>query len=109
MIAQHHERRDGSADPAGLAGDEIRREAQLIAVADVFEPTSTHRPYRAAVGTAAALVERRRGQATQFAVTVVDARLRAVPPDYWILPRKSFLPTSTPLLRRIAYAAVMWK
>lgn len=73
MIAQHHERLDGSGYPAGLAGEAIGLEARIIAVADVFESMSTHRPYRAALGRDAALEELARGQLTQFDLTVVDA------------------------------------
>jgi len=73
MVRQHHERLDGSGYPAGLAGDAIGLEARIIAVADVFESMSTHRPYRAALGPDAALAELTRGQLTQFDVTVVDA------------------------------------
>ena len=73
MVRQHHERLDGSGYPAGLSGDAIGLEARIIAVADVFESMSTHRPYRAALGAQAALAELARGQLTQFDVTVVDA------------------------------------
>jgi PAS domain S-box-containing protein/putative nucleotidyltransferase with HDIG domain len=50
MIYQHHERLDGSGYPRGLKGDEIILEAQIIAVADVVEAVSSHRPYRPALG-----------------------------------------------------------
>jgi len=73
MVRQHHERLDGSGYPAGLIGDEIGLEARIIAVADVFESMSTHRPYRAALGSSVALAELTRGQLTQFDLTVVDA------------------------------------
>ncbi len=48
MIFQHHERQDGSGYPRGLVGDEILIEAQVIAVADVVEAITAHRPYRKA-------------------------------------------------------------
>jgi PAS domain S-box-containing protein len=73
MIAQHHERLDGSGYPAGLVAEAIGLEARIIAVADVFESMSTHRPYRAALGTEAALAELVRGQVQLFDVTAVDA------------------------------------
>ena len=37
IVRQHHERLDGSGYPAGLKGDEILFEAQIVAVADVVE------------------------------------------------------------------------
>ncbi|MGZ4958453.1 MAG: HD domain-containing phosphohydrolase [Methylomonas sp.] len=57
MVQQHHERLDGSGYPFGLKGNEIIDEAKIIAVADVIDAMSSHRPYRAAVGLAAAIQE----------------------------------------------------
>jgi len=57
IILQHHERLDGSGYPQGLRGDEIRLEARVLAVADVVEAMSSHRPYRASLGIEAALDE----------------------------------------------------
>jgi HD-GYP domain-containing protein (c-di-GMP phosphodiesterase class II) len=57
MVLQHHERIDGSGYPHGLKGEEILLEAKIIAVADVVEAMSSHRPYRAALGIDMALDE----------------------------------------------------
>lgn len=57
IILQHHERLDGSGYPGGLKGDEILPEAQIVAIADVFESMISHRPYRAALGVDAAIDE----------------------------------------------------
>ncbi len=57
MIFQHHERLDGSGYPRGLAGDEILIESQVIAVADVVEAITAHRPYRKARDIAVAFEE----------------------------------------------------
>lgn len=46
IIAQHHEKLDGTGYPNKLVGDEIRREARIIAIADVYTAMVTHRPYR---------------------------------------------------------------
>lgn len=54
---QHHERMDGSGYPRGLKGDEILLEARIIAVADVVESMTSHRPYRAGLGQERALKE----------------------------------------------------
>ncbi len=56
-VLQHHERLDGSGYPQGLAGDDILPEARILAVADVVEAMSSHRPYRPALGLEAALDE----------------------------------------------------
>jgi len=57
MILQHHERMLGDGYPAGLRGEEILIEARILAVADVVEAMSSHRPYRPALGTKKALEE----------------------------------------------------
>ncbi|UCF71086.1 MAG: PAS domain S-box protein [candidate division WOR-3 bacterium] len=48
ITLQHHERINGSGYPRGLSGDEILIEAKILAVADVVEAMSSHRPYRPA-------------------------------------------------------------
>ncbi len=75
IIRQHHERFDGSGYPSGLKGEEIRREARIIAVADVVEAMCSHRPYRPALGKDAALAELRDGRASRYDPAVVDACL----------------------------------
>jgi PAS domain S-box-containing protein/putative nucleotidyltransferase with HDIG domain len=57
IIYQHHERMDGSGYPRGLRGGEIMTEARVIAVADVVEAMSAHRPYRPSLGIEHALTE----------------------------------------------------
>lgn len=57
IVLQHHERLDGSGYPGGLKGPHILPEARIIAVADVVEAMSTHRPYRPARGIEEALQE----------------------------------------------------
>lgn len=56
-VLQHHERMDGSGYPRGLVGDAILPEARVLAVADVLEAMSSHRPYRPALGLACAMEE----------------------------------------------------
>jgi len=50
IILQHHERMDGSGYPNGLEGENIMLEARILAVSDVFETMSSHRPYRPSLG-----------------------------------------------------------
>jgi len=57
IVLQHHERLDGSGYPQGLLGDDILLEARIVAVADVVEAMSSHRPYRPALGIRKALEE----------------------------------------------------
>ncbi len=73
IVRQHHERLDGSGYPRGLAGGAIRLEARIIAVADVVEAMSSHRPYRPAPGLAAALEEIQAGAEKRYDAAVVRA------------------------------------
>jgi HD-GYP domain-containing protein (c-di-GMP phosphodiesterase class II) len=78
MVLQHHERLDGSGYPRGLKGDDILPEARILAVADVVEAMSSHRPYRAALGMEAALGEVREHAGVKYDADVVVACLRLV-------------------------------
>ncbi|HAS88588.1 MAG TPA: histidine kinase [Desulfovibrio sp.] len=73
IVLQHHERMDGKGYPNGLSGEKILREARIIAVADVVEAMSSHRPYRAALGLPKAMAEIARGRGTSYDAEVVDA------------------------------------
>ena len=73
MVLQHHERLDGSGYPRGLQADELMPETCILAVADVVEAMSSHRPYRAALGTEAALAEIRDGAGTRYDADVAAA------------------------------------
>lgn len=76
IILQHHERVDGSGYPMGLKGEEILLESKILAVADVVEAMSSHRPYRAALGIEAALSEITAQRGVTLDGQVVDACLR---------------------------------
>ncbi len=76
IIIQHHEKIDGSGYPAGLSGDEILIEARIIAVADIIEAMSSHRPYRPALGIKAALNEIIKYRGIYYDIEVVDACLK---------------------------------
>lgn len=56
-VHQHHERLDGGGYPNGLAGDQILPGSRVLAIADVVEAMTNHRPYKPAVGIEAALDE----------------------------------------------------
>jgi putative nucleotidyltransferase with HDIG domain len=75
IVRQHHERLDGSGYPRGLKGGEIGRAARIIAVADVVEAMTSHRPYRPAPGLAAALEEVEAHRGSRYDGKVVDACL----------------------------------
>jgi PAS domain S-box-containing protein len=76
MVLQHHERLDGTGYPQGLKGDAIVLEARILAVADVVEAMSSHRPYRPGLGLDAALKEIEEKKGKWFDPAAVDACLR---------------------------------
>jgi PAS domain S-box-containing protein len=73
VALQHHERLDGSGYPFGLTGEEIILPARIIAVADVVEAMTHHRPYRAALGIERALAEVVAGAGLKYDADVVAA------------------------------------
>jgi len=72
MIRQHHERLDGSGYPDGLRDEQIILEARVLAVADVVEAMTSHRPYRPGLGVEAALEEIDRHRGSHYDPVVVD-------------------------------------
>jgi putative two-component system response regulator len=49
VAAAHHEQWDGSGYPHGLQGRSIPLAARIVALADVYDALTSHRPYRQAV------------------------------------------------------------
>jgi len=76
MAYQHHEHLDGSGYPQGLKGDEIGLGARIIAVADIVEAITAHRPYRPALGLDRALEEIRKFRGSKLDPDCVDACLK---------------------------------
>lgn len=81
MVYQHHERLDGSGYPLGISGDEIILESRILAVADVVEAMTSHRPYRAALGIDAALKEILFYRGTKYDAEVVDVCVKLFKED----------------------------
>jgi PAS domain S-box-containing protein len=86
VALQHHERIDGSGYPQGLRGESIVIEARIMAVADVVEAMSTHRPYRPGLGIDTALAEIERGQGTAYDPVVARACLKLFREAGYIIP-----------------------
>ena len=76
IVYQHHERIDGTGYPRNLQGNEILLEARIMAVADVVDAMASHRPYRASLGTEAALAEIEKHRGTLYDSAVVDICLK---------------------------------
>lgn len=81
MVVQHHERLDGSGYPNGLKGDEITLEAKVLAVADVVEAISSHRPYRAAQSIEVGLEVITANKGTHYSPEIVDACVKLIKED----------------------------
>lgn len=76
VVFQHHERSNGSGYPSGLSAKDILPEARILAVADVVEAMSSHRPYRPARGIDKALAEISQNRGTLYDPQVVDVCLK---------------------------------
>ena len=72
-VLEHHEKMNGSGYPNGLRGDDILMESRVLAVADVVEAMSSHRPYRPTLGINAALEEISKNKGKLYDADVVDA------------------------------------
>jgi HD-GYP domain-containing protein (c-di-GMP phosphodiesterase class II) len=78
MIRQHHERLDGSGYPGGLHGGEVMAEARILAVADVVEAMTSHRPYRPALPVEAAIAELEAGAGTRYEEAACRSAIRLI-------------------------------
>jgi len=75
-VLQHHERLDGSGYPDQLKGEDTLLEAKILAVADVIEAMTSHRPYRPALGIDKALEEISKNRGKLYDPDVVDTCLQ---------------------------------
>lgn len=82
VVAQHHEKWDGSGYPAGLSGEEIDVCARIFSVADAFDAMTSDRVYRKGKPYEAAAKELDDWAGKQFDPKVVTAFHR-VPKEDW--------------------------
>lgn len=82
VVAQHHEKWDGSGYPLGLSGDDIDVCARIFSVADAFDAITSNRVYRKGKSYNAAAQELDEWAGKQFDPKVVEAFHR-VPPEDW--------------------------
>ena len=78
IIVAHHERPDASGYPQGIPSCEAPLEAQIVAVADVYDAMLSHRPYASARQPDEAREELERVAAKQLDENVVQAFLRVL-------------------------------
>jgi putative nucleotidyltransferase with HDIG domain len=79
VVRSHHEWMNGTGVPDGCSGEEIPREARIIAVVDAFDAMMSQRPYRPGLRSyESVLDELWRNAGVQFDPEVVEAFLEVV-------------------------------
>ncbi len=73
IVRHEHENWDGSGYPDGLRGEAIPLGARIVLACDAYHAMTSDRPYRRALGHAAALAELSEHAGRQFDPTVVEA------------------------------------
>jgi HD-GYP domain-containing protein (c-di-GMP phosphodiesterase class II) len=66
IVAEHHERWDGSGYPAGRSGSSVALDSQLVGIVDAFDALTTKRSFRPALSASDALQLMRLGMKGQF-------------------------------------------
>src|SRR6266566_8837994 len=89
VVAQHHEKWDGSGYPLGLRGEDIDICARIFAVADAFDAITSDRVYRKGKSYEAATEELDEWAGKQFDAQVVAAFHRVPKEDWEELDRRS--------------------
>ena len=84
IVAQHHEKWDGSGYPLGLRGEDIDQGARIFAVVDAFDAMISNRVYRRGCSYREAVAEIDKFAGTQFDPMVVEA-FKNVPKEDWEL------------------------
>ncbi len=92
VVAQHHEKWDGTGYPIGLSGEDIDVCARIFAVADAFDAITSDRVYRRGKSYEAAAQELDDWAGRQFDPKVVEAFHRVPREDWEELHRRSLLP-----------------
>jgi putative nucleotidyltransferase with HDIG domain len=92
VVAQHHEKWDGTGYPLGLRAEDIDICARIFAVADAFDAITSDRVYRRGKSYEAAAQELDDWAGRQFDPKVVEAFHRVPKEDWEVLHRQSLLP-----------------
>lgn len=72
VVAQHHERYDGTGYPAGLKGDVTSQYGQMAAIIDVYDAITSARTYHAALEPVEAIRKLREWSEQHFNVELVE-------------------------------------
>ena len=92
VVAQHHEKWDGTGYPLGLRAEDIDICARIFSVADAFDAITSDRVYRRGKSYEAAAQELDDWAGRQFDPKVVEAFHRVPKEDWEVLHRQSLLP-----------------
>jgi cyclic di-GMP phosphodiesterase len=92
VVAQHHEKWDGTGYPMGVSGDDIDICARIFAVADAFDAITSDRVYRRGKSYEAAAQELDDWAGRQFDPKVVEAFHRVPKEDWEVLHQQSLMP-----------------
>jgi len=96
-VGQVYEREDGRGFPLGLEGGEIRQEAKVLGLMDVFEACIHDRPYRNALTGYQLLHELTHGDTTSFSNHIVKALLHS----FSLYPYNEYVLLNTDELGRV--------
>jgi putative nucleotidyltransferase with HDIG domain len=91
VVAQHHEKWDGSGYPLGLKGEDVDICARIFSVADAFDAITSDRVYRQGRSYEAAAEELNEWAGRQFDPKVVEAFHRVPQEDWDELRRRSLM------------------
>jgi response regulator RpfG family c-di-GMP phosphodiesterase len=91
VVAQHHEKWDGSGYPLGLSGEDIDICARIFSVADAFDAITSDRVYRKGKPYEAAALELDEWAGKQFDPKVVEAFHRVPQQDWQVLHEQSLM------------------
>lgn len=75
IVAQHHERCDGSGYPRGLVEKDLLLESQVLALADTIEAMTAPRPYRSSYDMDSIIAEIKRERGRGFNADLADGAI----------------------------------
>jgi PAS domain S-box-containing protein/putative nucleotidyltransferase with HDIG domain len=78
IVLQHHERINGTGYPKNFKGEDIMIEARILAVADILEAMTSHRPYRPSLGLNKALKELVEKKGVLYDSVAVDVCIKLI-------------------------------
>jgi putative two-component system response regulator len=90
IVAQHHEKWDGTGYPYEIRGEDIDIGARIFSVVDAFDAMVSDRVYRKGRPYEDALEELEKFAGTQFDPMIVEA-FKAIPKEDWVVLRERSL------------------